>query len=171
MSRLQRFQNTAARSITFTPKFDHISPVLFKLHWLPVKYRLQYKVGLLTFKAIHFKMPQYLSNLLPIKENNKYSLRSASNGLIVEDPTCRLKSHWVTDRSKHLPQPWNGLPRENVCQDVFLSCVYKVYAAMLSWGGQLLGTSKKAFLLPICHQCYPPHHYIKIGRASCRERV
>ena len=46
-------QNTAARLITFTPKFDHISPVLFKLHWLPVEYRIQYKIGLLTFKAIH----------------------------------------------------------------------------------------------------------------------
>ena len=125
MSQLQRLQNTAARLITFTPKFDHISPVLFKLHWLPVKYRIQYTTGLLTFKGIHFRMPQYLINLLSIKENNKYSLRSASNGLILEDPTCRLESHSETDRSKHLPQSWNRLPRENVCQDVFLSCVLK----------------------------------------------
>ena len=64
MSQLQRLQNTAARLITFTPKFDHLSPVLFKLHWLPVKYRIQYTTGLLTFKGIHFKMPQYLINLL-----------------------------------------------------------------------------------------------------------
>ena len=91
LSKLQRLQNTAARLITLTPKFDHISPVLFKLHWLPVKYRIQYKIGLLTFKAIHFKTPQYLSNLLSIKGNNRFSLRSASNGLILDDPTCRYK--------------------------------------------------------------------------------
>ena len=40
LSKLQRLQNTAARLIAFTPKFDHISPVLFKLHWLPVEYRI-----------------------------------------------------------------------------------------------------------------------------------
>ena len=66
----------------------------FKLHWLPVEYRIQYKIGLLTFKAIHFKTPQYLSNLLSIKGNNRYSLRSASNGLILEALTCRpVQSH------------------------------------------------------------------------------
>ena len=61
LSKLQCLQNTATCLITFTPKFDHISLVLFKLHWLHVEYRIfQYKIALLTFKAIHFKMPQYL---------------------------------------------------------------------------------------------------------------
>ena len=101
------------RLITLTPKCDHISPVLFKLHWLPVEYRIQYKIGLLTFKAIHFKMPQYLSNSLSIKENDKYSLRWASYGLIFEDPTCWFKVS-LGDRSikASAPRTWNGLPRE-----------------------------------------------------------
>ena len=113
LSKLQRLQNTPARLITFTPKFDHISPVLFKLHWLPVECRIQYKIGLLIFKAIHFKTTQYLSNLLSIKENNKYSLRSASNGLILEDPTCRFKVT-LGDRSfkASAPRTWNGLKGE-----------------------------------------------------------
>ena len=112
LSKLQRLQNTAARLITLTPKFDHISPVLFKLHWLPVEYRIQYKIGLLTFKAIHFKTPQYLSNLLSIKGNNRFSLRSASNGLILEDPTCRYKVT-LGDRSfrASAPKTWNALPK------------------------------------------------------------
>ena len=112
LSKLQRLQNTAARLITFTPKFDHISPVLFKLHWLPVEYRIQYKIGLLTFKAIHFKTPQYLSNLLSIKGNNRFSLRSASIGLILEDPTCRYKVT-LGDRSfrASAPKTWNALPK------------------------------------------------------------
>ena len=112
LSKLQRLQNTAARLITLTPKFGHISPVLFKLHWLPVKYRIQYKIGLLTFKAIHFKTPQYLSNLLSIKGNNRFSLRSASNGLILDDPTCRYKVT-LGDRSfrASAPKTWNALPK------------------------------------------------------------
>ena len=79
LSKLQRIQNTAARLVTYTPKFDHITPVLFKLHWLPIKYRIQYKIGLLTFKAIHFKTPQYLNNLLAIKENKRYSIQDNSD--------------------------------------------------------------------------------------------
>lgn len=37
LSRLQRIQNTSARIITRTRKYDHITPVLVKLHWLPIK--------------------------------------------------------------------------------------------------------------------------------------
>ena len=58
-------------------------------------------------------MPQYLSNLLSIKENNKFSLRSAANGLIVEDPTCRFKIT-LGDRSFKVSalRTWTRLPKE-----------------------------------------------------------
>ena len=36
ISKLQRVQNTAARLITNTRKYDHITPALYSLHWLPV---------------------------------------------------------------------------------------------------------------------------------------
>ena len=39
LSKLQRIQNTAARILTLTPKYDHITPVLQSLHWLPVSKR------------------------------------------------------------------------------------------------------------------------------------
>ena len=40
ISRLQSVQNTAARIVTLTKKFDHITPVLIHLHWLPVHFRI-----------------------------------------------------------------------------------------------------------------------------------
>ena len=40
ISRLQSIQNTAARVVTCTRKFDHITPVLKQLHWLPFRYRV-----------------------------------------------------------------------------------------------------------------------------------
>ena len=40
IDRLQSVLNTAARIITFTCKYDHITPVLVRLHWLPVSYRI-----------------------------------------------------------------------------------------------------------------------------------
>ena len=42
IDRLQSVLNTAARIITFTCKYDRISPVLVRLHWLPVSYRIRY---------------------------------------------------------------------------------------------------------------------------------
>ena len=50
---LQRLLNTAARIVSKTKRHEHITPVLAELHWLPVKYRLDYKVLLLVYKALH----------------------------------------------------------------------------------------------------------------------
>ena len=58
---LQLIQNAAARILTRTRRFEHISPVLASLHWLPVKFR---GVLLLTFKALHGLAPLYLNDLL-----------------------------------------------------------------------------------------------------------
>ena len=37
INKLQRLQNWAARIVTKTPKYSHITPTLKELHWLPVK--------------------------------------------------------------------------------------------------------------------------------------
>ena len=50
-SKLQKIQNFAARIITNTCKFDHITPVLQELRWLPVSYYLMCAVGILAFKC------------------------------------------------------------------------------------------------------------------------
>ena len=52
MSKLQRIQNSAARLVCSTPRFNHITPVLFSLHWLPVAYRIEFKILVLTFNRI-----------------------------------------------------------------------------------------------------------------------
>ena len=43
LNRLQKIQNFAARVISKTLRFDHISPVLKDLHWLPVSKRIEFK--------------------------------------------------------------------------------------------------------------------------------
>ena len=50
--RLQRIQNAAARLITRKRKHEHISPALFDLHWLPVSYRIKFKLCVLVYR--HF---------------------------------------------------------------------------------------------------------------------
>ena len=57
---LQSVQNTATRIFTLTKKFDHITPVLIQLHWLPVHFRILFKVLLLVYKALNGMAPLYI---------------------------------------------------------------------------------------------------------------
>ena len=77
LDKIQRVQNTAAGIIFRLPKFFRITPSLFSLHWLPVRYRIDFKICLLTFKAIHGSAPSYLRELVVVKENH-YRLRSSN---------------------------------------------------------------------------------------------
>ena len=64
LCKLQRVQNAAARLVF---RACHTSPFLFELHWLPIKSRIDFKVILITFKAIHGFAPKYISDLISIK--------------------------------------------------------------------------------------------------------
>ena len=59
LNRLQLVQNRAARIVTFTKKYEHIPPGLIDLHWLPVDYRITYKILLLVYKAINGFSPSF----------------------------------------------------------------------------------------------------------------
>ena len=62
LNKLQRIQNSLARVITNTSKYQHITPTLKKLHWLPIKQRIDYKLCLLTYKTLTNQQPTYLYN-------------------------------------------------------------------------------------------------------------
>ena len=90
LDRLQRALNCAARVITGTKKHDPITQVLIDLHWLPIKYRIDYKIALLTFKSLHNLGPSYLANLVE-KYVPPRALRSADNNVLVL-PKTKLKT-------------------------------------------------------------------------------
>ena len=110
ISKLQRVQNAPARLVTNTKKYDHITPVLFNLHWLPVFYRIYFKILILTFKAIYNMSPSYISNLVSIKSGSVYRLRSNSS-LILDRPKEHILST-LGARSFYAAAPtlWNSLP-------------------------------------------------------------
>ena len=64
IQRLQYVLNSAARVIARCRKFDHITPLLIELHWLPVEQRIIFKILLFTFKVVNGLAPSYLSELL-----------------------------------------------------------------------------------------------------------
>ena len=65
IKKLQSLQNAVARLITRSRKCDHITPILFDPHWLPVSERIKFKIPPLTFKALHQQSPTYIQDLIP----------------------------------------------------------------------------------------------------------
>ncbi|XP_068704443.1 uncharacterized protein [Montipora foliosa] len=110
LEKLQRIQNAAARLILKESKFCHITPLLMTLHWLPVKYRIHFKILLLTFKAINFLAPSYICDLVTLKKPSNYNLRS--NSSLVLDPPKVKTLPTLGDRSFSFAAPklWNKLP-------------------------------------------------------------
>ena len=58
----QCIQNSLAHVITNTSKYQHITPTLKKLHWLPIKQKIDYKLCLLTYKTLTNQQHTYLYN-------------------------------------------------------------------------------------------------------------
>ena len=62
--KLQSIQNTLARIVTNHRKYAHVTPILQKLHWLPVKYRCIFKTATLVYKFLHSGSPSYFEPFL-----------------------------------------------------------------------------------------------------------
>ena len=72
-------------------KYDHIAPLLNELHWLPIQQRIEFKILLITFKALNRQAPTYLTDLL-ISYTPSRSHRSFSKNLL-KIPVYNLKSY------------------------------------------------------------------------------
>ena len=44
LNKLQRVQNACARLIFKEQKFCHVTPLIYELHWLPIRYRIEFKI-------------------------------------------------------------------------------------------------------------------------------
>ena len=84
INRLQSLQNSTARLLTLTKKTSHITPILRTLHWLPVQKRIQFKILMLVYRAIHHLAPKYMQDSLIMYRPTR-SLRS-SNSLFLQVP-------------------------------------------------------------------------------------
>ncbi|KAF7659716.1 hypothetical protein LDENG_00294140, partial [Lucifuga dentata] len=93
ISRLQQLHNTAARLITGSNRRHHITPVLASLHWLPVHFRIDFKILLITFKACLNLAPSYICDMLTSYEP-AHSLRSSGSNLLTIT-NWKTKGDWV----------------------------------------------------------------------------
>lgn len=111
--KLQLVQNSLARLVMpSTKKYDHISPVLRELHWLPVEQRIKYKIALLTFKTLNNSSPSYLLELLT-PSRSVCNVRSNNKSLLTVPrifSTAGQRSF-----SYGAPYLWNSLPFDLRC--------------------------------------------------------
>ncbi len=101
-------RNAAARVLTRSRKYDHITPILLSLHWLPIKFRISHKILLLAYKALNDLAPVYLTNLLSRYNPTRY-LRSQNYGLLVV-PRMAKSTKGGRTFSYLAPKLWNSLP-------------------------------------------------------------
>ena len=117
LGRLQSVQNVAARLVTGTRRRDHITPVLKQLHWLPVRQRVDFKLALLVYKALHDSTVAYL---IDDCQSVSSSLTPAVDGY--DRPTStRVESHGPTHSSATAALQPLDLGFGTVCRPGFAS--------------------------------------------------
>ena len=110
IKKLQHVQNAVALLITLSRKHEHITPILFNLHWLPINYHIMFKILLITYKAPNNLAPSYIRDLL-IPYIPSRQLRSSSKNLL-SIPHVNLRTYGARAFSVAAPTPWNTLPSD-----------------------------------------------------------
>ena len=62
IAKLQAVQNFACRIVSGAQKYDHVTPILRQLNWLPVKQHIYYRDSIMAFKCMNCLAPEYLSD-------------------------------------------------------------------------------------------------------------
>ena len=120
VARLQRIQNNAERLVMNKRrikerkkkkrKWDHVTLLLKELHWLPLKFRCQYKIVTLAYCHFERSLPPYLSSPLCTYEPSQ-SVQSSKEKLL-KIPEQNLKSFGECSLSFMAPSVWNSLPAD-----------------------------------------------------------
>ena len=119
LRRLQTVFNAAARLVVDAGRRQHITPILRDLHWLPVKERILYKIGILAFRCVGKTGPAYLVEMFVRVSDvhGRSTLRSAARGDFI---IPRTKTVTFGPRSFRVSGPtfWNKLPLDMRDQNI-----------------------------------------------------
>ena len=109
---LQRVQNSTARLIILgLERRSHIKLVLQRLHWLPVHFRIIYKIATLMYSLLHRRCPQYLLELINFNDGDsgRRCLRSPTSRAAIVQRTRTQLGHRAF--SVCGPTIWSSLPK------------------------------------------------------------
>ena len=140
LKRLQKLQNTAVRfifSLKGKDRYQSISPLLKDLHFLPVIYRIRFKVALLTFKCLNNMAPPYLSSMISLRKESSISVRADNDFFLLSQPAEPRCNKTRGAFSYAAPRVWNNLPysiRANSDVGAFKTAL-KTYMFNCAFGG------------------------------------
>ena len=86
-----------------------ITPVLKKLHWLPIDLRIEFKILTVTYKTLRGLAPAYIKDLLQIYHVAR-DLRSSNKNLLAV-LAFNINSYGRLPFSVSEPLLWNSLPQ------------------------------------------------------------
>ena len=109
--KLQRLLNAAVRFIFKLRRFDRVSISSYakKCHFLPVQYRINYKICTLAYKSINDLAPDYLKDLIQIKSSLE-CLRINNDKFLLYVPSPEKICYKNRGFSSSAPLIWNCLP-------------------------------------------------------------
>ena len=125
LRRLQHIQNIAARILCRLPKFSSIGETLIKLHWLPIKHRITFKILILVYQAYHHTAPAYLCELITPYRCTRVGMRS-NEQMLLSVQRARMNRYGERCFQYAGPKEWNALPqaiRNSKSLEVFKSKV------------------------------------------------
>ena len=104
VAKLQKIQNALCRIVFRLDRTSHVTPFLQTLHWLPITYCILFKYNLITFKAIKFSQPTYLSSLIKTSSPTRGNRLSLSL-------VCPRNAFGRRGFAMASPTEWNRLPQ------------------------------------------------------------
>ena len=108
----------ASKIVSNTSRYTSITPVLKKLHWLPVEQRTVFKTATLVYKFLHTGFPRYFAPYLSSYSSSYSTRRSQSGGNFLVIPKFHPSVHKSVKQFGNsfafdAPSIWNALPDEN----------------------------------------------------------
>ena len=100
LDRLQKLQNSLARLIYSRKKSDHVTDLLHKLHWLPIRQRITFKILFMVYKIFIDACPVYLKECLTVLDYENRVLKIK----------IFKKSYGERAFCNYAPKLWNALP-------------------------------------------------------------
>ena len=110
-NKLQLVQNHAARIVKKASKRESAMSIMFELHWLPIRYRVSFKIALIVFKCLNVEnFPSYIKDLISIYTPSR-TLRSSDYRLL-NKPAMKLFTFGDKAFCFAAPEVWNDLPSD-----------------------------------------------------------
>ena len=113
LNTLQKVQNASVRFIYGlygNKKWQHISPFLKELHFLPVYYRICFKIATMVFKSLNNISPEYISDMISTTTENSHHTRINEDYFLLSRPPTTRYNKTNGAFSYSAPEVWNVLP-------------------------------------------------------------